>query len=108
MVDICRKRLILNAQSLISFGYHMIGLLKNIFLILKIVPIHCYDPTIKYSSIKKFSRKSIINLFKIKNLFNKNLLTQILNNIFLYNDYKKFFSKKVIHYESSIGIGEKK
>ena len=86
----------------------MIGLLKNIFIKLKNCPIHCYDPSVKYSSIKKFSRKNIINLFKIKNLFNKNLLKTTVNNIFLYNDYKKFFANKVIHYESSIGIGVNK
>ena len=41
-------------------------------------------------------------------MFNKKLLTQNINNIFLYDDYKKFFSGKIIHYESSIGIGRKK
>ena len=96
------------ANSLISFGLSYDWSFEKNFFSSKNCPIHCYDPTIKYSSIKKFSRRSIIDLFKIKNLFDKNLLTHNLNNIFLYNDYKKFFSNKVLHYESSIGIGRKK
>lgn len=96
------------AKSLVSFGLSYDWSFEKKFFSIKNCPIHCYDPTIKYSDIKKFSRKNIINLFKIKNLFNKKLLTQNINNIFLYDDYKKFFSGKIIHYESSIGIGRKK
>lgn len=97
-----------NAKSLISFGLSYDWSFEKEFFNLKNCPIHCYDPTIKYSSIKKFSRKSIINLFKFKNLYNKSFLQHNINNILLYNDYKKFFSNKVIHYESSIGIGRNK
>lgn len=96
------------AQSLISFGLSYDWSFEKHFHKIKNCPIHCYDPSVKYSSIKKFSRKNIINLFKIKNLFNKNLLKTTVNNIFLYNDYKKFFTNKIIHYQSSIGIGVNK
>ena len=102
------KNSLSDAKSLISFGLSYDWSFEKKFFSIKGCPIHCYDPTIKYSSIKKFSRRSIANLFKIKNLFNKNLLKHNIDNIFLYNDYKKFFSNKVVHYESSIGIGRNK
>ena len=54
------------AKSLISFGLSFDWSFEKQFFNIKNCPIHCYDPTIKYSSIKKFSRKNIINLFKIK------------------------------------------
>ncbi len=96
------------AKSLISFGLSYDWTFEKQFFKIKNCSIHCYDPTIKYSSVKKFSRKSIINLFKIKNLFNKKIFKSNLRNIFLYNDYKRFFSKNVIHFKSSIGIGRNK
>ena len=102
------KNSLSDAKSLISFGLSYDWSFEKKFFSIKGCPIHCYDPTIKYSSIKKFSRRSIANLFKIKNLFNKNLLKHNIDNIFLYNDYKKFFCNKVVHYESSIGIGRNK
>jgi|TARA_B110000914_G_scaffold53409_1_gene46032 hypothetical protein len=96
------------AKSLISFGLSYDWTFEKHFSRIKDCPVHCYDPTIKYSSIKKFSRKNILNLFKIKNLFNKDSIRRTINNIFLYSDYKKFFSKEIIHYESSVGIGRNK
>ena len=96
------------AKSLISFGLSFDWSFEKQFFNIKNCPIHCYDPTIKYSSIKKFSRKNIINLFKIKNLLNKNSFKKNIDNIFLYKDYKKFFTNEVIHYESSVGIGRNK
>jgi len=102
------KNSLSNAKSLISFGLSYDWSFEKKFFSIKGCPIHCYDPTIKYSSIKKFSRRSIVNLFKINNLFNKKLLKHNIYNIFLYNDYKKFFSNKVVHYESSMGIGRNK
>lgn len=102
------KESLAEAKSLISFGIAFDWSFEKHFLKIKNCPIHCYDPFIKYSNIKKFSRKSLIDLFKIKNLFNKRLLKETINNIFLYNDYKKFFSKEVVHYESSIGVGNNK
>jgi hypothetical protein len=102
------KNSLSDAKSLISMGLGYDWSFEKDFLSVKDCAIHCYDPTIKYSTIKKFSRRSIINLFKIKNLLNKDLLKDTINNIFLYNSYKKFFKKKVVHYESSIGIGRDK
>ena len=96
------------AKSLVSFGLSYDWTFEKQFSRIKDCPIHCYDPTIKYSAIKKFSRRSLINLFKIKNLFNKKLIKYYIDNIFLYRNYRKFFSNNVIHYESSIGIGRNK
>ena len=102
------KESLAEAKSLISFGIAFDWSFEKHFFKIKNCPIQCYDPFIKYSNIKKFSRKSLIDLFKSKNLFNKRLLKETINNIFLYNDYKKFFSKEVVHYESSIGVGNNK
>ena len=70
------------AKSLISFGLSYDWSFEKHFYKIKKCPIHCYDPTVKYSGIKKFSRKNIIDLFKIKNMFNKNFLKTIIENIF--------------------------
>jgi len=99
------KNSLTDSKSLISFGLSYDWSFEKHFYKIKNCPIHCYDPSVKYSNIKKFSRKSIIDLFKIKNLLNKNFFKININNILLFNDYKKFFSNKVIHYDSSIGIG---
>ena len=104
-----QKDSLINAKSLISFGLSYDWTFEKKFFEIKDCPIHCYDPTVKYSSIKKFSRKNILNLFNYRNLFNKNLLKQNLTNIFLYNDYKKFFlNNNVVHHQASIGIGRNK
>ena len=106
---IIQKDSLVNAKSLISFGLSYDWTFEKDFFKVKNCPIHCYDPTIKYSSVKKLSRKNIINLLSLGNLFNKSLLKQNLKKIFLYNDYKKFFlNNDVMHYENSIGIGRNK
>ena len=99
------KNSLINAKSLISFGIANDWSFEKDFMKIKNCPIHCYDPFVKYSQIKKFSRKKIINFFKILNFFKKDYFKKTCNQVFLYKDYKKFFSGKVIHFQNSIGIG---
>ena len=48
------KNSLSEAKSLISFGLSYDWSFEKKFFSIKGCPIHCYDPTIKYSSIKKF------------------------------------------------------
>jgi FkbM family methyltransferase len=68
------------------------------------IPIHCYDYTVKYSAIKKLSRRSLINIFNI-NYYSLLGFKKIINNFFLSKDYKNFFTNNRIHFRSAIGIG---
>jgi hypothetical protein len=99
------KESLFNSKGLISFGLNYDWSFEKDFFQNNEVPIHCYDPTVKYSSIKKFSRKYLLKLFN-KNYWS---ITGIKNIIKLFNlskDYKKFFSKNVVHYQRAIGIGK--
>ena len=73
-------------------------------------PIFCYDHTVNYSGIKKLCRKFIASyffrIFKPKYVFKKKFFNQLLKSIFLYRDYKKFFSEQAEHIEKRIGSGE--
>ena len=72
--------------------------------------IYCYDHTVNYSSIKKLCRKFaasyFFRIFKPKYFLKKNFFKQLNKNLFLYKDYKKFFSDKAIHFEKRIGSGK--
>jgi len=82
------------ANSLISFGLSYDWSFEKNFFSIKNCPIHCYDPTIKYSSIKKFSRRSIIDLFKIKIYLTKIYLHTISIIYFYIMIIKSFFPTK--------------
>ena len=73
-------------------------------------PIYCYDHTVNYSGIKKLCRKFIASyffrIFKPKHVFKKNFFTNLYKSIFLYRDYKNFFSNKAQHIEKRIGSGD--
>ena len=73
-------------------------------------PIYCYDHTVNYSGIKKLCRKFIASyffrIFKPKYVLKKNFFTYLYRNIFLYRDYKNFFSNKAQHIEKRIGSGD--
>ena len=86
------KSSLLNSQCLISFGINLDWSFEKDFFKLKKCLIHCYDHTIKYSLIKKFSRNSFLKIFN-KKYHSINGLKEIYSNIKLYKDYKKFFSK---------------
>ena len=98
------KDSLLNSQALISFGINLEWSFEKDFYYYNKCKIHCYDHTIKYSSIKKFSRKSFLKIFN-KKYCTINGLKEIFFNIKLYKDYKKFFSEEVLHFQSAIGIG---
>ena len=102
------KNSLLASKYLISFGLGLNWSFEKEFFNLRKCPIDCYDHTIKYSMLKKICRKNILNIFKKKNLFNLKLLLSHIKNIFIYRDYKKFFSDSKKHYKSAIGIGRNK
>ena len=73
-------------------------------------PIFCYDHTVNYSGIKKLCRKFITSyffrIFKPKYVLKKKFFSKFYKNIFLYRDYKKFFSNKAQHIEKRVGSGD--
>ena len=103
------KKSILNSCSLITLGLGYDWSFEKDYFKLRNSPIYCYDHTIRYSLVKKFSRKHlasfIFRLFKPKYFLKKKFFKNIKNKIFLYKDYKKFFNGKVNHIESRIGTG---
>ena len=98
------KQSFLKSNCLVSFGIGYDWSFERDFFNHRKVPIHCYDHTLKYSHIKKFSRNSLLSLFK-PIMWNSNGLKKIKNNIFLYKDYKNFFKGDIIHFRSAIGLG---
>lgn len=99
------KESLLNSKGLISFGLNYDWSFEKDFFRHKSIPIHCYDPTVKYSSIKKFSRKYLLKLFN-KNYWSVTGIKNIIKLLNLSRDYKNFFSKNTVHYKKSIGIGK--
>ena len=102
------KNSILNSTSLISFGLAYDWSFEKDYYNLKKCPIYCYDHTINYSIIKKYSRQWLGRL--IKRLFNPKYFLKIISkntvkNILLYRDYKNFFIGNVSHTKSRIGTG---
>lgn len=71
--------------------------------------IFCYDHTVNYSGIKKLCRKFIASyffrIFKPKYVLKKKFFNQLFKSIFLYRDYKIFFSHNAKHIEKRIGFG---
>lgn len=98
------KDSVLNSKALISFGLNLDWSFEKDFSDLNKSPIHCYDHTIKYSKIKKYSRKSILNIFN-KKFWSKNGIKLIIENFNLSKNYKKFFSGNIIHFSQAIGLG---
>ena len=99
------KESLLNSKGLISFGLSYDWSFEKDFFRHNSIPIHCYDPTVKYSSIKKFSRKYLLKLFH-KNYWSVTGIKNIIKLLNLSRDYKNFFSKNTVHYKKSIGIGK--
>ena len=99
------KNSLLNSRSLISFGINLDWSFEKDFFLFNQCQVHCYDHTIKYSLIKKFSRNSLLKIFN-KKYWSINGLQEIIFNIKLYRDYKNFFSGKVIHFQSAVGLGK--
>ncbi len=99
------KESLLNSESLISCGISRDWSFEKDFFQFKGCPIHCYDHTIRYSHLKKLSRKSFLKFFN-KKYYSKDGIKEILFNINLYKDYKNFFTEQVVHFESAVGLGK--
>lgn len=95
---------VLNSRGLVSFGLNLDWSFEKDFRLLNQSPIHCYDHTVKYSNIKKYSLNSIFNIFNKKYWSYKGFL-KIIEDINLSRDYKKFFSGNIVHFRQAIGLG---
>ena len=58
------KKSLFETEYLISFGLGLNWSFEKQFYKLNECQIDCYDHTIKYSSLKKISRRNILNLFE--------------------------------------------
>ncbi|MDC0200637.1 FkbM family methyltransferase [Candidatus Pelagibacter sp.] len=101
---------IFQSNSLISLGLgHDWSFEKDYYKANK-KPIYCYDHSVSYSSIKKYSFKSLgsyfFRVFKPKYLFRKEFFSNMFYDIFLFNNYKKFFKNNVKHFQYKIGPGK--
>ena len=93
------------SKALISFGLSFDwSFEKDFYKFHRNAPIHCYDHTVKYSAIKKFSNRSLFNIFN-KKYYSKPGFYSIFKNFYLLSDYKNFFQENRIHFRSAIGIG---
>jgi hypothetical protein len=101
------KDSILKSNSLVSFGVGFDWSFEKDFFNYRKIPIHCYDHTLKYSYIKKFSRHSLFSLLK-PSMWRFDAFKELKKKIFLYKDYKNFFKEDVVHFRSAIGIGFKR
>jgi hypothetical protein len=101
------KDSILKSNSLVSFGIGFDWSFEKDFFNYRKIPIHCYDHTLKYSYIKKFSRHSLFSLLK-PSMWRFDAFKELKKKIFLYKDYKNFFKEDVVHFRSAIGIGFKR
>lgn len=95
---------VLNSRGLVSFGLNLDWSFEKDFRLLNQSAIHCYDHTVKYSIIKKYSRNSIFNIFNKKYWSYKGFL-RIIEDINLSRDYKKFFTGNIVHFRQAIGLG---
>jgi hypothetical protein len=101
------KDSILKSNSLVSFGIGFDWTFEKDFFNYRKIPIHCYDHTLKYSYVKKFSRHSLFSLLK-PSMWRLGAFKELKKKIFLYKDYKNFFKEDVVHFRSAIGIGFKR
>ena len=101
------KDSILKSNSLVSFGIGFDWTFEKDFFNYRKIPIHCYDHTLKYSYVKKFSRHSLFSLLK-PSMWRFDAFKELKKKIFLYKDYKNFFKEDVVHFRSAIGIGFKR
>jgi len=93
------------SKALISFGLSFDwSFEKDFYKFHRNVPIHCYDHTVKYSAIKKFSKRSLLNIFNRK-YYSFLGFKSIFKSFYLAADYKNFFIENRIHFRSAIGIG---
>ena len=97
------------SKSLVTLGLGYEWTFEKDYYKLYRKPIHCYDHTVSYSSIKKLSRKALASnffrLLKPKYFTKKNFLSNLKKSVFLYKDYKNLFQNEVKHYVLRVGPG---
>ncbi len=104
------KESIFKSNSLISLGLgHDWSFEKDYYKSNK-KSIYCYDHSVSYSSIKKYSFKSLgshlFRIFKPKYFLRKKFFSNMVYDIFLFNNYKNFFKDNVKHFQYKIGPGK--
>jgi len=105
------KKSIEDSKSLITLGLGYDWTFEKNYYDIQGSPVYCYDHSVNYSAIKKRCRKFLssyfFRIFKPKYFLQKNFFKFVLRDIFLFRDYKKFFSHNdVKHYEEQIGTGD--
>ena len=107
---IVEKNSIKNSKSLLTLGLGYEWRFEKEYYTLFKNPIICFDHSVNYSSVKKLSRKYFLSylfrIFKPKYFLKRNFFKDLLNNILLFRDYKKFFNNNVIHEKIRIGNGK--
>ena len=104
------KQSIFKSKSLISLGLgHDWSFEKDYYKSNK-KPIYCYDHSVSYSSIRKYSLRSLgsyfFRIFKPKYFLKKKFFSNMLDDIFLFVDYKNFFKDSKKHFKQRIGPGK--
>lgn len=104
------KQSVLNSNSLITLGLGYDWSFEKDYYKIKQKKIFCYDHTVNYSGIKKLCRRFIssyfFRIFKPKYFLEKDFFLNLINNVFLFRDYKKFFSENASHIEKRVGSGQ--
>jgi len=104
------KESIFKSKSLISLGLgHDWSFEKDYYESNK-KPIYCYDHSVSYSSIRKYSFRSLgsyfFRIFKPKYFLKKKFFSNMLDDIFLFINYKNFFKDSNKHFKQRIGPGK--
>lgn len=104
------KQSILNSNTLITLGLGYDWSFEKDYYKIKQKKIFCYDHTINYSGIKKLCRKLLssylFRAFKPKYFSEKDFFSNFIKGVFLYKDYKKFFTNNATHIEKRVGSGQ--
>jgi hypothetical protein len=90
---------VLVARSLVSFGISTDWSFEKCFLANRKIPIDSYDHTITDKFWKKFIVTSFLGLFLAETNIKK-----FAQTLFLYKDYRSFFTGKCKHYREKIGL----
>ena len=105
------EKSIYDSKSLLTLGLGFDWTFEKNYYALMDQPVYCYDHSVNYSTIKKRCRKflfsCLLRIFKPKYFLQKNFFKFLLRDIFLYQNYKKFFkNKNVDHKKDRIGTGD--
>ncbi len=104
------KNSLQNSTILLSFGLGYNWSFEKDFYKNRKIPIVCYDSTVTYSSIKKYSIKHLgsffFRIFKYKYFSKKGFFSEMLNKILLFKDYRDFFKGDIRHIKKDIALGK--